>query len=289
MECKKCHTQAKNGDIFCSVCGTRLQFICDNCGSIANENDRYCRKCGSALKRTNAFVISLDVAKSLSHRINNALSVILTSSQIALYISKSLHGNIGTELQSILNDIAESAKSSGILVHQFQEYINAVENESADSEIEPLAYNITNYSGFEAIEKKSKDNSIIIDVTEEKPKKLGQISVIIIDDESRIRQTMSYAISLSGHNVITASNGQEAIEHIEKRFYNIAFVDLVLPDMDGWQVIDIIKQKSPNTITVLMTGWNVKLDDNEILSRNTDAVLSKPFQISDVFELIKNI
>ncbi|MGB9595994.1 MAG: response regulator [Candidatus Poribacteria bacterium] len=289
MKCRKCRTQAKDGDMFCSVCGNKLIFKCDNCGSIVDENDAYCRKCGSALRQTNAFIISIDVAKNLSHRINNALAIILTSSQIALKISKNLYGNLGAELQSLLNDIAESAENSGILVHQFQEYINAIENDDPKDEIENLADKIINYPKFEPIKRKTKDDDTIMDVIEEKPKKSKQISVLIIDDEDRIRQTMSYAISLSGHNVITASNGQEAIEHIQKRFYNIAFVDLVLPDMDGWQIIDIIKQRSPNTITVLMTGWNVKIDDNEVLSKNVDAMLSKPFQLSDVSELIKNI
>ncbi|HGE72575.1 TPA: response regulator [Candidatus Poribacteria bacterium] len=287
MKCRKCHKQVKEDDIFCPACGTKLQFICDNCGSSVDENDSFCRKCGVALKQASASTISFDVAKNLSHHINNALSIILTSSQLALHISKSLYGNLRTELQNLLNDIAEFAENSGVLVHQFQEYINAIENNDLTSEIEEFAKKIINYPQIEAVEKKIKDDNV--EIIEIKSEKSRQISVLIVDDESRIRQTMSYAFSLSGHNVITASNGQEAIDHIEKRFYNIAFVDLVLPDIDGWQVIDIIKQKSPNTMTVLMTGWNVKLDDNEVWAKNVDAMLSKPFQLSDVYELIKNL
>lgn len=285
MRCRKCHTYVKDGDMYCPVCGNRLQYNCDDCGSILAKIDAYCRMCGSALIRTNALVISLDVAKSLSHRINNALAIILTSSQIALKISKNFSGNLKTELLTLLNDIVDSAESSGLLVHQFQEYINAIENNEPKDIIENLAGKIINHPKNEPIRKKTKDEDI--DITEKKSRKL--ISVLVVDDEDRIRQSLSYAISLSGHNVITASNGQEAIEHIERRFYHIAFVDLVLPDMDGWQVIDTIKQKSPNTITVLMTGWNVKLDDADLLAKNVDAMLSKPFQLSDVSELIKNV
>jgi len=115
-----------------------------------------------------------------------------------------------------------------------------------------------------------------------------QVSILIVDDEDRIRYAMSYALTLGGHSVITASNGQEALESIKSRYYDIAFVDLILPDMDGWEIVNSIRQMSPNTTIVLMTGWNVRLDDEKLKEANLDTVLTKPFQLSDVADLIKS-
>jgi CheY-like chemotaxis protein len=289
MNCRKCHAQVKESDAFCSACGTKLQFICESCGSTVAEDDVFCRKCGVTLQQAKPDAISLDVAKILSHRLNNALSIILTSSQIAMHISKSLYGNVKKELQDILNDIAEFAENSGTFIHQFQKYVDAIENREPEDDVKKLAEQIINYPQFETVAVDIKENEFESEIVEEKTQRSKKISVIVVDDESGIRQTMSYALSLAGHNVITASNGQEGIKDIQDRFYDIAFVDLILPDMEGWQVIDSIKKQSPNTMIVLMTGWNIKLDDNEVWEKNVDAMLSKPFHLSDVTDLIKNI
>jgi len=75
---------------------------------------------------------------------------------------------------------------------------------------------------------------------------------------------------------------------IKNQYYDVAFVDLILPDMEGWKIIDAIKQISPDTMIVLMTGWNVNLDNNKLDEGNIDTILTKPFQLFDVTELIKS-
>jgi len=287
MECRECHKEINESDQFCPKCGSRVQRVCHKCGSISGENDLFCRKCGSALLETNSEAILPEVAKALAHRLNNALSIILTSSQLSLYHIKDLSGKTANDLQKLLNDIAISADNSGGLIHQFQQYIDSIEQKRPEKESRTFANQIESHQLDFSSELRtfdSEESGLVRNISSGKK----QVSILIVDDEDRIRYAMSYALTLGGHSVITASNGQEALESIKSRYYDIAFVDLILPDMDGWEIVNSIRQMSPNTTIVLMTGWNVRLDDEKLKEANLDTVLTKPFQLSDVADLIKS-
>jgi CheY-like chemotaxis protein len=117
---------------------------------------------------------------------------------------------------------------------------------------------------------------------------LEELSVLVIDDEERIRHTLSYAFTLSGCHVITASTGSEGIQLARNKSYNIAFIDLKMPGLDGIETARWIKSLSPDTYTILMTGWNIKLDDSS-LKNVINAVITKPFQLSEVSKIIKSV
>ncbi len=288
MECRECHKEINEIDQFCPKCGSRVQKVCSQCKSPIDERDIFCRKCGSAILDTDSETASLEVAKALAHRLNNALSIILTSSQLALYQIKDLSGKTANDLQKLLNDIAVSADNSGGLIHQFQKYIDSIEQKRPEKESETFAHQIESRHQLDfssELRTFDSDESGLIGNPSSSKK---QVSILIVDDEDKIRYAMSYALTLGGHSVITASNGQEALELIKSRYYDIAFVDLILPDMDGWEIVNSIGQTSPNTNIVLMTGWNVGLDDEKLKKANLDTVLTKPFQLSDVTDLIKS-
>lgn len=262
---------------------------CKKCNAKVNETDSFCWKCGNPLNRIEILseTISLDIAKILAHKLNNALSIILANSQLASYQIQNLPEN--AKLKKILNDIELSADNSGILIHQFQDYINAIEQKLPQSEIEIYASKIMGDQQSENIIKLFTANNEKIKSTRNIPPSIRQASILIVDDEDKIRYAMSYALTLGGHSITTASNGQEALKLIRNKDYNIAFIDLILPDIDGWEIVNIIRQISPKTMIVLMTGWNIRLDDKRLKEANLDTVLTKPFQLSDVTDLVESV
>ena len=58
-------------------------------------------------------------------------------------------------------------------------------------------------------------------------------SILIVEDDASIRETMSKILQQNGYRTDTAENGYEAIQKAEARFYNLALLDIKLPDMDG--------------------------------------------------------
>ncbi len=81
------------------------------------------------------------------------------------------------------------------------------------------------------------------------------LSVLIIDDEANIRDVFRDFCNTSPHfEVTTAPGGQEALELVEKKNFDIVTVDLVMPDMSGLEAIAAIKRQKPHLPVVIVTG-----------------------------------
>lgn len=80
-------------------------------------------------------------------------------------------------------------------------------------------------------------------------------SVIIIDDEPSIRNLLSKILTLEGYTVTSFENSKKGLEEIENNFYNVALIDVILPDINGIQLTKLIKEKSADTEIIVMTAY----------------------------------
>jgi len=78
--------------------------------------------------------------------------------------------------------------------------------------------------------------------------------VLIVDDELTLMEPFKEVLTEEGHSVSTASNGLEAIRLLEEKEFEVALVDLVLPDIDGYNLLREIKKIDPNTEVIIVTG-----------------------------------
>ena len=115
------------------------------------------------------------------------------------------------------------------------------------------------------------------DAAEEKVEGLSSLSglrVLIVDDDFEVRDFMPKL--LPGHIADTAESGDEALEKMRGAAYDLVITDWVMSGMSGLELAEKVKQKSPDTTVVLITGWEFKgtpADDSDAV----DLVLSKPF------------
>jgi CheY-like chemotaxis protein len=97
-------------------------------------------------------------------------------------------------------------------------------------------------------------------------------------------------LSQIGYEVTAVTHGQEAITLFMQGYYDLVITDLGMPDVSGWDVAEAVKQKSPETPVVLITGWGVQVDSAQ--RDKVDGVIAKPFSrqtLSDeMVRLIKN-
>jgi len=84
---------------------------------------------------------------------------------------------------------------------------------------------------------------------------MGKQSILIIDDEPRACQSLTYILTAKGYVPFSVNSGKEAIEAIADRFFNLALIDLKLPDIPGIEVLGKIKELSPDTEAVIITGY----------------------------------
>jgi two-component system, sensor histidine kinase len=101
--------------------------------------------------------------------------------------------------------------------------------------------------------------------------------VAVIEDNPDIRETMRVLLTLWGHEVVVAADGQSGVELITREWPDVALVDVGLPGMNGYEVARAIRRERPNGIRLIaVTGYGQPSDVEEALQAGFDAHLLKP-------------
>ncbi len=109
---------------------------------------------------------------------------------------------------------------------------------------------------------------------------------LVIDDEKVMCNLLSDILKNSGCSVDTAESGNDGLRLFSEKTYDIVFSDLGMKNMSGWEIARRIKDKSPATPFVLVTGWGKQLSDEDIHKNGVDFVISKPFKIQAIRDIV---
>lgn len=107
--------------------------------------------------------------------------------------------------------------------------------------------------------------------------------ILIVDDEPEMRLAMSHALSRSGYDVESASNGIEALEKIKKDAFDAVITDIKMPEMSGMQVLEEVKKISPLIPVIMVTAFGTIDNAVEAMKEGASDYIIKPFS-SDVLE-----
>ena len=118
-------------------------------------------------------------------------------------------------------------------------------------------------------------------------KETEQTRILVIDDEQSIRDSLTDILEENGYLVDTAKKGKEAIEKSETTFYNLALVDLRLPDMDGIELLTAMRETIPKMVKIIITGYPSLENAIEAVNRGADAYLVKPHTMETLLRTIK--
>jgi two-component system response regulator HydG len=111
--------------------------------------------------------------------------------------------------------------------------------------------------------------------------------IIIVDDDENIRKTMQTILEYEGYIVDLAATGNEAIEMTQETAYNIALLDIRLPDMEGVELLKLIKDNVPRTRKIMVTGYPSMQNAISALNKNADAYLVKPVDVEKLLNMVK--
>jgi two-component system response regulator PilR (NtrC family) len=111
--------------------------------------------------------------------------------------------------------------------------------------------------------------------------------ILVIDDEESIRRTISITLEHAGYVVDTAENGKEAIEKSEENFYNLALIDIRLPDMEGTELLTALKETTPGMVKIILTGFPALENTVAAINKGVDAYLIKPVNTNELLRTIK--
>jgi len=111
--------------------------------------------------------------------------------------------------------------------------------------------------------------------------------ILVIDDDESIRKILSAILQDEGYAVETAENGREAIDKSNVKVYNLALIDVRLPDIEGVALLAMLKETVPRMRKIIITGFPTIQNAMEAVNNKADAYMLKPFEIGKILETIK--
>ena len=115
----------------------------------------------------------------------------------------------------------------------------------------------------------------------------NQPSILIVEDDANIRETINTILQRKGYNTDTARNGQEAIQKSKAKFFNMALLDIKLPDMEGTKLLTTMHETLPKMVKIMITGYPSLENAVEALNKGANAYIIKPFNPEKLLTLIE--
>ncbi len=113
------------------------------------------------------------------------------------------------------------------------------------------------------------------------------IKILVIDDDAVVREVISEMLALGGFEVVTASTATEALELFVDEEIELVVSDIVMPDMSGLELLDVMRLHRPSLPIVLVTGANTRDNLSEALTRGADGLVAKPFSQPELQEAVE--
>ena len=105
-----------------------------------------------------------------------------------------------------------------------------------------------------------------------------KMSIMVVDDEKIVRESLFFWFEKAGYTVDTASSGFEALEKLETYPFDIMFVDIKMPGMDGIQLLEKIKTDYPDTDVIIITAYGSIESAIKAMKTGASDYLLKPFK-----------
>jgi len=111
--------------------------------------------------------------------------------------------------------------------------------------------------------------------------------ILVIDDDEGIRKVITTALNDESYITDTASNGKEAIEKSKANVYNLAIIDIHLPDMEGTQLLSELEETTPKMRKIIVTGFPEVQNAIAAVKKGANDYITKPVKIDVLINSIR--
>jgi len=111
-------------------------------------------------------------------------------------------------------------------------------------------------------------------------------TLLVIDDEEVMRNALTDILKIGNHRVRTAPDGMKGLELLRSERFDMVISDLSMPGISGIEVLKQVKKEKPGMPAILITGWGLEMDPEEMAAAGIDKVIRKPFQLKEVLNLV---
>jgi two-component system response regulator HydG len=111
--------------------------------------------------------------------------------------------------------------------------------------------------------------------------------ILVVDDNKDFADVFCDVLKANDYNAECCYNGEKAVKMVREGKFDIMFLDIRMPDMNGVQVLKEIKKIQPDSTVIMMTGYSVDEMVEKAVEEKASDIIYKPFEIEKVLGLLK--
>ena len=119
--------------------------------------------------------------------------------------------------------------------------------------------------------------------------KNNKMRILLVEDEENIREVVKLNLELEEYEVITSGNGKDALKKIEEQHFDLLILDVMLPDVDGFQICEQVRLSNMEVPIIFLTAKDTSLDRINGLKKGADDYLTKPFHLEELLLRVNNL
>ncbi len=209
------------------------------------------------IRRRDRLVTLAEVAVSLSHEINNSLEVLVNQTEML----KKYVGRVATDEDFIVeSDRLESVASQVSKIQDITARISQMAEEGEYGTKEYLSGKLMTDLRLDGA------NDPCRNAKPDKVFPLSGLRILVVDDDAGICQSLKDLLEAERCCIDTAASGVFAMQSLKRQQFDLVLSDVVMPDMDGYQLYQAVKQATPELPVVLMTAFNY--DKDHVIKRS---------------------
>lgn len=116
---------------------------------------------------------------------------------------------------------------------------------------------------------------------------MGRTSILILDDEPIVSRRLQPSLEKKGYEVETFTESMKALQRLRERDFDIVITDLKMEGVDGMQILAEVKERSPRTEVIVITGFATMQTAKESFQQGVLDFLAKPFKLGEIAEVIR--
>lgn len=113
--------------------------------------------------------------------------------------------------------------------------------------------------------------------------------ILIVDDDEKMRDGLGEVLEEEGYLTVTAGSGDEALKKLSEMNFDLVITDLIMPGIDGMEVLRRVKSQRPKTRVIMITAYATIDNAVEAMKQGASDYLVKPFDVGDVVVKVKKV
>jgi two-component system alkaline phosphatase synthesis response regulator PhoP len=118
---------------------------------------------------------------------------------------------------------------------------------------------------------------------------MNKLSILVVEDEENLQEALKLNLELEGYEVTSASTGSIALKKVENEYFDLILLDVMLPELDGFDVCENIRLKNIETPILMLSARSGSADRVQGLKKGADDYLTKPFNLEELLLRVEKL